>query len=276
LEELMIVVNEGKTKQILRDPSLRSDIVIIMSKPDITAGDGAKHDVIMGKDEVANETTCNCFELLEGEGIYTHFLGRKDKVSFYAWLMQMIRVEVVIREIAAGSYLKRNPIITEGTVLKPLVVEFFFKNDKLHDPLMLWNERKKVFEIYEPDKPITPDSYMRDLSLIELSAQNDPIPTLGELEEIYTTARRVFLVLKESWKELGLTLFDLKIEFGRSPKGEILLADVVDNDSWRLRKGVEVLDKQVYRDSSQSLEDIRRNYIHVAELTKLFKKLPII
>ena len=276
LEEGMIVDNEGKTKKILRDPRLRSDIVIIMSKPDITARDGEKHDVIIGKDEVANETTCNCFELLEGKDIRTHFLGRRDKISFYAWKMQMIRVEVVIREIAAGSCLKRNPTITEGTIFKPLVVELFFKNNKLRDPFMLWNTRKKVFEIYKPDQPITPASYIRDLLPNELSSRDDYILTLKEIEEIRATASRVFLILKEAWEELGLTLFDMKIEFGWSPKGELLLADVIDNDSWRLRKRTKVLDKDVYRDGSQSLKDVEENYVQVAELTKLFKKPPLV
>lgn len=276
MTEELTVIDEGKTKEIIRDSRLRSDIVIIKSKPDITARDGEKHDFMPGKDDAANETTCNCFELLEGKGICTHFLGHRDKVSFYAWKMQMLRVEVVIREIAVGSYLKRNPTIAEGTVFKPLVVELFFKNNKLRDPFMLWNEKKKAFEIYKPDQPITPASYIRDLLPNELSSRDDYILTPKEIEEIRATAGRVFLILKEAWEELGLTLFDMKIEFGWSPKGELLLADVIDNDSWRLRKGTKVLDKDVYRDGSQPLEDVGENYAQVAKLTKLFKKPPTI
>src|SRR5579884_1815800 len=102
----MTQVKEGKTKIII---DAGKGEVIIQSKDDITAGDGAKHDLLEGKAAASTQTTCNVFELLEASGIKTHFVGRETDSSFRARNVRMIPLELVVRRYATGSYLKRNP-----------------------------------------------------------------------------------------------------------------------------------------------------------------------
>src|SRR3989344_8707964 len=100
------VRDEGKTKVILE--TVRPSEVFVKSKPDLTAGDGKKHDIIDGKDILANETTCNVFSLLESCGIPVAFLCKVDERTFLAHSCKMYKLEVVLRRESHGSYLKRN------------------------------------------------------------------------------------------------------------------------------------------------------------------------
>jgi len=269
-------IAEGKTKIIWAGP--RKDQVIIENKDYITAGDGAKKDLIVDKGRFATETTCNCFLLLQKKGIKNHFIRRGNNGNtFVAWQMKMIPIEIVIRRVATGSYLKRHPDTMEGRIFRPLVIELFFKDDKLHDPIMVWSDAENAFKLYGPHRPITPDSYIRDL-LPELSEEltqpNGRIFGKEEVQSLHVFGLNTFLVLEKAWKKLDHTLIDLKIECGWAPNGAMVIGDVIDNDSWRLRRGLkdgQVLDKQIYRDlkksDSESLERIRQNYARVAELT---------
>src|SRR3989344_4483780 len=118
------VIAEGKTKVIFpKEPG----IVRIRSKKDITAGDGAKHDVIDKKDEYATMTTCAVFELLNACNIPTAFRKQLSKIEFEAVHCAMLPYEVVVRRIALGSYLKRNRHVVREDRLDPLVVEFYLK-----------------------------------------------------------------------------------------------------------------------------------------------------
>lgn len=156
-------IAEGKTKEIwLTD---FPDKVLIKSKDDITAGDGAKHDVIPGKAEYATTTTCNCFSLLNRAGLRTHYLERSllDKQGFFARHMEMIPIELVARRIATGSYLKREPAVKEGTIFNELVIEFFFKDDAQHDPLMIIDPAGRRVLYYDAKQPLATESDLANL-----------------------------------------------------------------------------------------------------------------
>ncbi len=253
-----IKIDEGKTKIIWGLPG--AEIVKIESKSEITAGDGVKRDTIQGKDVLSNNTTCNVFELLERKGIETHFIQRLSGNSFLAYGCNMIPVEVVVRRIATGSYLKRNPDVKDGTVFDELVVEFFYKDDDMHDPIMILEDNEIL--LYDAKKPIEASSFIGtfdDLSMLELAKV---------MEE---RAKEIFLILEESFKNLGTVLWDLKIEFGWAKTGEeLVVADVIDNDSWRIRdKEGNQLDKQVYRDGG-SLKEVKNLYEIVSNITDKF------
>ncbi|TFG35883.1 MAG: phosphoribosylaminoimidazolesuccinocarboxamide synthase [Parcubacteria group bacterium] len=274
----MVKVREGKTKIIWTGPKPHQ--VQIESKDDITAGDGEKRDIIAGKAKLATETTCNCFLLLENKGIRTHFLRRGNERVFVAQEMKMIPIEIVSRRYAVGSYLKRNPNVPKGKLFSSLVVELFFKDDKLHDPIMLWDEKEKTFRLYDPHSPTTSKSYIRSLSPGEITTPSGRAFSQEEVQKLYDLGRNVFFILERAWKSLDHTLIDLKIECGWDPRGDLAVGDVIDNDSWRLRKGLkngQVLDKQAYRDikksDPESLEMIRQNYAIVADLTGEFPYL---
>lgn len=252
-------IAEGKTKIIYKDTKANGR-VIVSSKDDITAGDGVKRDILKGKSSYSNITTSNVFKLLNLCGIKTHFHKRLSDSEFSADHCEMIPVEVVTRRIAAGSYIKRNPRVKEGQVFSEVLLEFFIKDDVLHDPIITEEELL--------DKKI-------EIGAVFIAGK--------EIEEIKKTALSVFLILERAWARQNITLVDLKIEFGVSLNGEIILADVIDNDSWRIwpaGKRELMLDKQVYRDcrgttsgahaDENMMEKIKTNYEIVAKLTENF------
>src|SRR5260370_14146671 len=142
------LVAEGKTKRI-HEAQAGSDLVTVISKDDITAGDGAKHDIIADKGRLANATTCNVFRLLKACGLPVAFEQQDSPTSFVAPKCQMLPYEVVVRREAHGSYLKRNPHFAQGQLFPQLVLEFFLKTkDKnwngkpllCDDPLRLYTK----------------------------------------------------------------------------------------------------------------------------------------
>ena len=253
---------EGKTKIIY---DLGDGTVEIVSKDDITAGDGFQHDVITGKAELATRTTANVFELLNRSGIATHFIKRLDSLRLLCKRCQMIPLEVVIRGTATGSYLKRNPQASEGQDLDaPLPVEFFIKDDSRHDPIVTFGP--KGWQLHPPKEPVSDENVIEEIESLLAPA---------EIEEITKITRRVFDVLFTAWARLDIKLVDLKLEFGRTDEGDLVVADVIDNDSWRIWPGgdkTRQLDKQVYRDT-RDLENTRSRYALVAELTDRFAEL---
>lgn len=262
-------LKEGKTKIIWE---ISETEVLIENKPVLTAGNGLKRDVLEDKDIFATTTTCNCFRLLNKKGIPTHFIEQVDERRFKAYKVQMIPIELVARRIATGSYLKRYPRVKEGTVFKEVIVEFFLKDDARHDPLMIWNEKKSCFELYDAKKPLT-EGYLEDLS-----PDYPLVPkTSEEVQYLTELTKKVFLILEEAWAKQNVTLVDLKIECG-NVAGQIVIADVIDNDSWRIWPGgikAQMKDKQVYRDlakmTPKAREILRENYAWVAEATKKFQ-----
>ncbi len=254
---------EGKTKVIY---DTGDGNVIILSKDDLTAGDGTQRDVIEGKGAISNRTTANVFRLLNRHSIPTHFIQQVDDVRMLCLRCQMIPLEVTVRGTGAGHYLKRHPDVKEGSDLEELVVEFALKDDTRHDPVVVI-EADGSWKLHDPEEPIAPDTTLDEI---------EPLLSLEEVSSIEKMAKGVFGVLKEAWGRMDVKLIDLKIEFGRTGDGRTVVADVIDNDSWRLWPGGEKkrqLDKQIYREGG-SLQEVLSNYELVAEMTAGFGKEP--
>jgi phosphoribosylaminoimidazole-succinocarboxamide synthase len=235
---------EGKTKQIYACPNDKQ-LVYIVSKDQITARDGARRNKIEGKARWSTITTANVFRLLNDAGVATHFVRMVNDTTLLVRRCAMLPIEHVQRRIATGSYLKRHPEVSEGTRFDPVVIETFLKDDARHDP-QVWPQE-----------------------IIQLG-----IASQLEIDWMAKEGLRVFDVLEQAWDELVVTLVDLKIEFGRDSQGQLLVADVIDNDSWRLWPSgdkTRMLDKQVYRNLQSvtlaDLQDIAELYALVAELT---------
>jgi len=234
---------EGKTKQIYACPD--DTLAYMVSKDQITAGDGVRRNELVGKSRWSTITTANVFRLLNEAGIATHFVRQINDVTLLVRRCRMLPIEQVQRRIATGSYLKRHPEVSEGTRFEPVLVETFLKDDARHDP-----------QIWEEDI----------VQMGEATAQ--------EIAWMLEQGRRVFDVLERAWASVNVTLVDLKIEFGRDANGELLVADVIDNDSWRLWPDgdkTRMLDKQVYRNLKEvtpsDLQGIADRYALVADLT---------
>jgi len=235
---------EGKTKQICAYPG-DDTLVYMINKDQITAGDGVRRNQLVGKSRWSTITTANVFRLLNEEQIATHFVEQINDVTLLVRRCAMLPIEQVMRRIATGSYLKRHPEVSEGTRFEPVLVETFLKDDARHDP-----------QIWEED-------------IVNLG-----LATSIEIEWMARQGRRVFETLERAWASVDVTLVDLKIEFGRDPQGHLLVADVIDNDSWRLWPGGDknrMLDKQVYRNLGEvtpaDLQVIADRYALVADLT---------
>jgi phosphoribosylaminoimidazole-succinocarboxamide synthase len=252
------VLAEGKTK------------VVDSYKDDITAGDGARHDVIVGKAAMANATTCNVFRLLKDCDIPIAFREQIDSHRFLADLCQMIPYEVVVRREAHGSYLKRYPHVAKGHVFPQLIVEFFLKTNHKKwldhslpkdDPLIHFDEvQAQLFLPHMPMETQTPFLILTDHPL-----KNQP----EQLEEMASIAKKAFLILERAWHGQGGRLVDFKVEFGINSSGKLLLADVIDNDSWRVIQNEQYIDKQVYRDGG-AIDEVTALYRHVTAATGRF------
>jgi RNA polymerase sigma factor (sigma-70 family) len=270
-ERLMHAIDEGKTKVII---DAGDGTVLIRSKDDITAGDGAKHDVIDGKAASSTTTTCNIFQLLNGHGVPTHFLEQVDDVTFRARKVDMIPLELVARRIATGSFLDRHAGIDDGTVFKDLVFEVFEKDDARHDPLLDFDFLGDTLRRLVPNTKAATELGGRagDVMSQETLSQSRYATVDSELlEQLRELTLRTFEIVEEAWAGLGGTYFDFKIECGFDHENlTLLVADVIDSDSGRLRFGDKDMSKQAYRDGSQSLPDIKKNFDEVAELTKQF------
>lgn len=247
-------VARGKTKILYENPGQPQQLVVAQMD-NISAGDGARRHVIAGKGRLAAQTTARVFRLLNLCGLPTHYLngGEDDDANeMVVRRCTMIPLEVVTRGVAAGSFIKRNPSLQRGTLLVPRVIEFFFKDDAAHDPL------------------ITPDQIVAR----EIASPQE----VGIMTEL---ARLTFDILSHSWRRRDVLLVDLKIEFGRlaggDGQGQLVIADVIDNDSWRIwPQGREelMLDKQIYRNlqavDEAALERVKASYEHVADMVGTF------
>jgi len=269
------LVAEGKTKKIHQVPG-SPDLVTILSKDDITAGDGAKHDIIPQKGRLANETTCNVFRLLKACGLPVAFEEQDSADSFIAPGCTMLPYEVVVRREAHGSYLKRNPHLRRGQLFPHLIGELFLKTKDrtwkgkplvCDDPLLLYAREASQIRLFHPAKPMQGQEPFLVLNEHEVFGRDEEWKVLPEMGRI---ARHAFLVLEKAWQLEGGTLVDLKVEFGFDRGGRLLLADVIDNDSWRVLQDGFYIDKQVYRDGG-ALDDVAAKYRRVAEVTGRFR-----
>lgn len=249
----------GKTKEV---KLLGNGIVRLINKSAVTAEDGNKREIIVGKNVFATTTTANIFSLLTELNIPNHFFLQDSPNSILVIDCNMIPMEVVIRKKIGikSSYLKRHPIVQPGIIFENPKVEFFLKDDTRHDPIIVIENG--IWSLHDPKKPISDISYLGEI---------EPLCTVSEMDEMEKTAITVFSILEQALAIIGITLEDLKIEFGRSAfwqkNNEIILADVIDNDSWRITKDGEDISKQVFRDGG-SPEEVRRVYKLVAELSE--------
>jgi phosphoribosylaminoimidazole-succinocarboxamide synthase len=240
---------EGKTKRIYAHPEDET-LAYMVSKDQITAGDGARKHELAGKSRWSTTTAANVYQLLNEEGIATHFVQQVNDTTLLIRRCTMLPIEQVQRRIAAGSYLKRHPEVSEGTRFEPVLVETFLKDDARHDP---------------------------QISVAQFISMR--LATPQEIEWMAAQGQRVFETLESAWAALDITLVDLKIEFGRDTAGSLLVADIIDNDSWRLWPAgdkTRMLDKQVYRNlpnvTPDALQGIADRYTLVADLTGLFRR----
>ena len=189
----------------------------------------------------------------------------------------MLPYEVVVRREAHGSYLKRNPHLAKGQLFPQAIVEFYLKTKDKNwkgKPLVCRRSahavtRKTPSRSGCSTRPSRCRGRNRFSSLpaSEVFGRDDEWKIFPEMRRI---ARQAFLVLEKAWQLEGGTLVDLKVEFGFDSKGNLLLADVIDNDSWRVIEGGAYIDKQVYRDGG-ALDDVAAKYRHVAEITSHFR-----
>ncbi|HEX5210602.1 MAG TPA: phosphoribosylaminoimidazolesuccinocarboxamide synthase [Pseudolabrys sp.] len=274
-QPLGALINEGKTKKIHQIKG-NADLVCVLAKDDITAGDGAKHDIIPDKGRIATATTANVFRLLKDCGVPVAFVEQDSATSFIAPGCTMLPYEVVVRREAHGSYLKRNPHLAKGQLFPHLLVEFYLKTkDKnwngkqlvADDPLMQYEDGGKEIRLFNPAKPLPGQEPFLTLPVSEVFSRDNESTFFAEMRRI---ARQTFLILEKAWQLEGGTLVDLKVEFGFDSKGKLLLADVIDNDSWRVLQSGAYIDKQVYRDGG-ALDDVAAKYRQVAETTAHFR-----
>lgn len=216
---------EGKAKKIFLTED--QDTVLVYYKDDATAGNGAKKGTIVNKGAMNNEITTRIFKYLQDNGIKTHYIKTLSDREQLVRRVEIIPLEVIVRNLAAGSFSKRVGV-EEGSDLKTTIFEICYKNDDLGDPLIN-------------------DSHAVALGLA----------TFEELKEIYATTGKINDLLQAYFKKAGLILVDFKIEFGKDKEGNILLADEISPDTARLWdvKTREKLDKDRFRRDLGHVED---------------------
>ena len=193
---------EGKAKRVYatEDPEL----LIVSYKDDATAFNGLKKGTIAGKGVINNEMSNRLMQRLEKAGVPTHFVEELSERETLVKRVQIVPLEVIIRNIAAGSFSKRYGV-EEGVVFSQPTIEFSYKNDELGDPL--------------------------------LNTSHALALGLATQEEIDTIRRLAFQtndLLRAFWSSCGVTLVDFKLEFGRLSDGTVILADEISPDTCRL------------------------------------------
>ena len=216
---------EGKAKKVFKtdDP----DLYIVDYKDDATAFNGLKKGTITGKGVINNQMSNRLMARLEKAGIPTHFVRELSERETLVKKVNIVPLEVIIRNISAGSFAKHYGV-EEGIVFDAPTIEFSYKNDDLGDPL-----------------------------LNEYHALALRLATKEEIETIKKYAFAVNDTLKAFWAECGVTLVDFKLEFGRLADGSIVLADEISPDTCRLwdSKTGEKLDKDRFRRDMGGVED---------------------
>ncbi|WP_226537023.1 phosphoribosylaminoimidazolesuccinocarboxamide synthase [Fictibacillus halophilus] len=216
---------EGKAKKIYATSD--ENIVWVSYKDSATAFNGEKKAEIEGKGRLNNEISSILFELLKEKGIESHFVKRVSETEQLVKKVTIIPLEVVVRNIAAGSLSKRTGL-PEGQILPRTIVEFYFKNDDLGDPL------------------ITEEH----IDILNLASKE-------QLEVISTQALQVNEILTSYFVQRNVKLVDFKLEFGLDSEGQLLLADEISPDTCRLwdAETNEKFDKDVFRRELGSLTD---------------------
>jgi len=253
-------ISEGKTKIIYENPEDTKTVYMVF-KDDITAGDGVKHDIITGKALVDWKTNRDIFELLNSKNVRTHYISSpKEKVSLVKKLDRKIDLEVVSRRIAAGSILKWGTN-KEGERFDPVVTQFHYKDDPLHDPML----DDKYIDYIINAKEGTEYSQMRKLN------------------------SEIFVHLEQAFAEFDIQLVDMKLEYGIID-GQVFLIDEITGGSFRLwpyaHKNPNLnqpnvlkelnpkgrLDKDTYR-MGEKIGNVLTKFEKIAKITAKFKDL---
>ena len=216
---------EGKAKKVFATDD--ANLVIVDYKDDATAFNGEKKGTITGKGVINNVMSNHMFQLLEQQGVPTHFVEQLSERETLVKKVSIVPLEVIIRNISAGSFAKRFGV-EEGIVFDEPTIEFSYKNDELGDPLM--------------------NAY----HAIALKAA-----TREEIETIKAMAFKVNEVMKQYFDTLNVILVDFKREFGKTADGKIVLADEISPDTCRLwdKTTKEKLDKDRFRRDMGGVEE---------------------
>ena len=216
---------EGKAKKVFATDD--ANLVIVDYKDDATAFNGEKKGTITGKGVINNVMSNHMFQLLEQQGVPTHFVEQLSERETLVKKVSIVPLEVIIRNISAGSFAKRFGV-EEGIVFDEPTIEFSYKNDELGDPLM--------------------NAY----HAIALK-----LATAEEIETIKAMAFKVNEVMKQYFDTLNVILVDFKLEFGKTADGKIVLADEISPDTCRLwdKTTKEKLDKDRFRRDMGGVEE---------------------
>jgi phosphoribosylaminoimidazole-succinocarboxamide synthase len=230
--EKLEMIYEGKAKKVFRTDE--DNQYIVEYKDDATALNGLKKGTIVNKGIMNNTISSKIFELLEQKGVKTHYIKRLNDRDMLVKKVEIVPIEVLVRNYAAGSLTKRYGI-PEGTKMDTTILEYCYKNDELGDPFM--NEY-----------------HIKAMKLAEES----------EVEAIAKSAFRINEILIEFMKKVNIDLVDFKLEFGRTPEGEIILADEISPDTCRLWDTIthEKLDKDRFR---RDMGKVEEGYIEVVK-----------
>ena len=223
--EKTVQLYEGKAKKVYATND--ENLVIVSYKDDATAFNGLKKGTISGKGVINNRMSNMLMQMLEKNGVPTHFVEELSERDTVVKKVSIVPLEVIIRNISAGSFAKRYGV-EEGIVFDEPTIEFSYKNDALGDPL-----------------------------INEYHARALKLATREEIETIKSMAFKVNELLKERFAKMNITLVDFKIEFGRLKDGTIVLADEISPDTCRFWDSTthEKLDKDRFRRDLGGVED---------------------
>ena len=231
----MSLLYEGKAKRVFTtniDGQLRVEY-----KDEVTAGNGAKKDTMIGKGKLNNQITSIIFDYLTHNHIDNHFIKQLSQTEQLVQQVDIIPLEVVVRNIATGSITKRLGF-KKGHKFEESLVEFFYKKDELNDPLIT-------------------DDHVKLLGIA-----NDE-----EITQLKQMAKDINQVLIQLMNEMSLRLVDFKVEFGKTNSGKILLADEISPDTCRIwDKNTDTnFDKDVYRNNTGSLIETYQTFLNKLE-----------
>ncbi|WP_406536792.1 phosphoribosylaminoimidazolesuccinocarboxamide synthase [Methanobrevibacter sp.] len=225
------LINSGKVKSVYATDN--PDEVIIEFRDDMTAGDGERKEVMNDKGAYNAVISSKIFKVLEENGVETQFIDLPEPNVMIAKKLEMIPIEVIIRNIATGSLIRKYPI-ADGTRLEPPIVQMDFKADEYHDPMLN-------------------DSIIKALG----------IATQEEIDTLTEKALKINEVLSKFLADAGIILVDFKVEFGKDSQGNILLGDEISPDSCRLwdSETLDMLDKELFRKGKD--DEVMDAYVEV-------------
>ncbi len=225
------LINGGKVKSVFTTDN--DDEVIIEFRDDITAGDGERKEVMNNKGAYNAIISTKIFKVLEENGVETQFIDLPQPNVMLAKKLEMIPIEVIVRNIATGSLVRKYPF-ADGTRLEPPIVQMDYKDDEYHDPML-------------------------NRSLIgALGIASDE-----EIDILVEKALKINEVLTEFFADAGIILVDFKVEFGKDKDGNILLGDEISPDGCRLwdSETLDMLDKELFRKGKD--DEVMDAYIEV-------------